>query len=79
MLQGGACLAYMTTVRSRGAYYLAPAGAGNQFKIETTNTESQQEAFDDQFKIEATSVESQDDGKAKKLWQLSEKLVGIEA
>lgn len=72
---GGAALAYMTTVgggdksksSSKGEYYTSPPGSSKYGN----------DAFGNQFKISDVSTEAQDDGKAKRFWELSEKLVGI--
>jgi protochlorophyllide reductase len=66
---GGAALAYMTNVDTRGAFYNSPPGSSKYGD----------EAFGREFTINPASKEAQDDAKAKKLWELSEKLVGISA
>jgi protochlorophyllide reductase len=66
---GGAALAYMTTVDTRGDYYNSPPGSSKYGN----------EALGREFTINPTSKEAQDDAEAKKLWELSEKLVGITA
>ena len=64
---GGDCLAYMTTVDSLGLYYSSPPGSSKYGNA----------AFGYQFNIVTPSIEARDDEKAKRLWALSEKLVGI--
>ncbi|KAG7347498.1 light-dependent protochlorophyllide oxido-reductase [Nitzschia inconspicua] len=64
---GGAALAYMTTVNTQGEYYNSPPGSSKYGEA----------AFGREFSIYAVSKEAQDDNKGKKLWELSEKLVGI--
>jgi protochlorophyllide reductase len=64
---GGAALAYMTSVSTQGEYYNSPPGSSKYG----------QDAFGREFSIEAVSKEAQDDDKGKKLWELSDKLVGI--
>jgi protochlorophyllide reductase len=65
---GGAALAYMTSVNTRGAYYNSPPGSSKYG----------QDAFGREFSVDSVSKEAQDDDKGKKLWELSEKLVGIQ-
>jgi protochlorophyllide reductase len=65
---GGAALAYMTTVESRGEFWDSPPG---------TSYKSGNAAFGKEFNVSPVSKEGQVDAKAKKLWELSEKLVGI--
>ena len=60
---------YMTTVDTKGEYYLSPPGSSKYGK----------DAFGNQFKISPVSIEAQDDSKAKRLWALSEKVLGITA
>jgi protochlorophyllide reductase len=64
---GGAALAYMTTVDTKGEYYNSPPGSSKYGEA----------AFGREFTIYSVSKEAQDNAKAKKLWELSEKLVGI--
>jgi protochlorophyllide reductase len=64
---GGAALAYMTTVNTKGEYYNSPPGSS---KYEDA-------AFGREFTIDSVSKEAQDNNKGKRLWELSEKLVGI--
>jgi hypothetical protein len=59
----------MTTITTQGQYYISPPGS----------SKFGESAFGNQFNIGKTSTESLDDAKAKKLWELSEKLVGIKA
>ena len=66
---GGAALTYMTTVDTKGEYYLSPPGSSKYGN----------DAFGNQFKVSPVSIEAQDDSKAKKLWELSEKALGITA
>jgi protochlorophyllide reductase len=65
---GGAALAYMTTVESRGEFWDSPPG---------TSYKSGNAAFGKEFNVSPVSKEGKVDAKAKKLWELSEKLVGI--
>ena len=64
---GGAALAYMTTVNTKGEYYNSPPGSSKYGEA----------AFGKEFTVYSVSKEAQDDAKGKKLWALSEKLVGI--
>jgi hypothetical protein len=64
---GGAALAFMTTVNTKGEYYNSPPGSSKYGD----------EAFGREFTVCPVSREARDDVKAKKLWELSEKLVGI--
>jgi hypothetical protein len=64
---GGGSLAYMTSVATRGEFYTSPPGSSKYGDA----------AFGREFTVESASKEAKDDGKAKKLWELSEKLVGI--
>ncbi len=66
---GGGCLAYMTNVESRGEFWNSDAGSSKYGDS----------AYGQQFKISEISEEAKDDFKAKELWKLSEKLVGISA
>ena len=66
---GGHSLAYMTTVSTKGEYYAGEPGCSKYGD----------DAFGNQFTISQISTEAQDDAKAKKLWTLSEQLVGISA
>lgn len=66
---GGGCLAYMVTVDSRGEFWDTEPGA----------TKYGNAGYGKQFRITSVSKEAMDDAKAKKLWELSEKLVGITA
>jgi len=65
---GGAALAYMTTVESRGEFWDSPPG---------TSYKTGEAAFGNEFFVKDVSKEGKDDGKARKIWELSEKLVGI--
>ena len=71
---GGKCLEYMTLdeniVSKGGMYYTSPPGSSNKYG---------DGAFGNQFAISEVSKEARDDEKAKRLWELSEKLVGIAA
>jgi protochlorophyllide reductase len=64
---GGGALAYMTNVDSKGLYYSSDPGSSKYGDL----------AFGNQFNVVTPSVEARDDEKAKRLWELSEKLVGI--
>lgn len=64
---GGGGLAFMTTVDTRGEFYNSPPGSSKYGN----------EAFGREFTVSPASKEAQDDAKAKKLWELSEKLVGV--
>jgi len=64
---GGAALAYMTTVDTKGEYYNSPPGSSKYGDA----------AFGREFTIYPVSKEARDDAKSKRLWELSEKLVGI--
>jgi protochlorophyllide reductase len=64
---GGGCLAYMTSISSRGQYYTSDPGSSKYGD----------KAYGDKFTVSATSKEALDDIKAKRLWELSEKLLGI--
>jgi protochlorophyllide reductase len=64
---GGAALAYMTTVNTNGEYYNSLPGSSKYGDA----------AFGKEFTVCSVSKEAQDDAKGKKLWELSEKLVGI--
>ena len=65
---GGAALEYMATqVETKGQYYTSPPGSSKYGEA----------AFGKQFAVAEVSKEAQDDAKAKKLWELSEKVLGI--
>mmetsp|Transcript_133697 Transcript_133697/g.387068 ORF Transcript_133697/g.387068 Transcript_133697/m.387068 type:complete len:388 (-) Transcript_133697:24-1187(-) len=66
---GGGCLAYMTTVDSRAQFWDSPPGSSKYGDA----------AYGKQFTTSEISKEAKDDAKAKRLWELSEKLVGISA
>jgi hypothetical protein len=59
----------MTSVDTKGEYYNSPPGSSKYGNA----------AFGNQFIVAPVSKEAQDDAEAKKLWELSEKLVGISA
>jgi len=64
---GGASLAYMTTVDTKGQFYDSPPGSSKYGDA----------AFGKQFAPSSVSKEGQDDAKAERLWELSSKLLGI--
>lgn len=66
---GGAALAYMTTLDTKGEYYCSPPGSSKYGN----------EAFGREFTVYQVSKEAQDAAKGKTLWELSEQLVGIQA
>lgn len=71
---GGAALAYMTTVDSvRGEFYDSPPGTSYKYSPD----DNYNGAFGKEFTVTTVSKEGQEDAKAKTLWTLSEKLVGI--
>jgi len=57
----------MTTVDTRGQYYSSAPGTVKYGDA----------AYGNQFNVESVSKEAQDDAKAKRLWELSEKVLGI--
>lgn len=57
----------MTTVESKGKYYSSPPGSSKYG----------QEAFGNQFVVDQVSKEAQDDAKGKRLWNLTERILGI--
>ena len=59
----------MASVDTKGEYYNSPPGSSKYGDA----------AFGNQFTVTPVSKEAQDDAEAKKLWELSEKLVGISA
>jgi hypothetical protein len=67
---GGGALEYMaldSTVSSKGGlYYTSPPGS----------SKFGDNAFGNQFALSDVSKEAKDDNKARRLWELSEKLVG---
>jgi len=72
---GGAALAYMTTVETtRGEFYDSPPGTSNKYASDKNDYKG---AFGNQFNVAQVSKEAQDEKKAKDLWTLSEKIVGI--
>jgi protochlorophyllide reductase len=66
---GGGALSYMTSVDTKGLYYASPPGSSKYGEA----------AFGNQFIPSSVSKEAQDDGKANRLWMLTEKLLGISA
>lgn len=64
---GGGCLVYMTTIDSRGEFWTSDPGSSKYGDA----------AYGREFTISPISKEATDDAKAKKLWELSERLVGI--
>lgn len=66
---GGSALAYMTYIDSKGLYYSSAPGSSKYGDA----------AFGNQFHVVTPSIEAQNDKIAKKLWTLSEKLVGIQS
>ena len=64
---GGGCLSYMTTVTTKGEYYSSDPGSVKYGDA----------AYGNQFNVATVSKEAQDADKAKRLWDLSSKLVGI--
>lgn len=64
---GGGCLAYMTDIQTKGLYYSSPPGSVKYGDA----------AYGNQFTTTTCSKEAQDDAKGRRLWELSEKLVGI--
>lgn len=64
---GGGCLAYMTTVDTRGLFYSSAPGSSKYGDA----------AYGKQFNPFAISKEAQDDAKAKSLWELSARELGI--
>lgn len=62
-------MAISSDTKTQGKYYVSPPGSSKYGE----------EAFGREFVVSPVSSEAQDDGKAKKLWELSEKLVGIRA
>jgi hypothetical protein len=66
---GGCSLSYMTDQSTRGQYYLSPPGSSKYGDA----------AFGREFTVSPVSKEAQDDATAKKLWEISERLVGITA
>jgi protochlorophyllide reductase len=66
---GGGCLAYMAnSVDTRGMYYSSDPGTAAKYG---------DAAYGKQFTVVTPSKEARDDAKAKRLWELSEKLLGI--
>lgn len=70
MVQGGLSLAYMATspdTNTQGEYYISPPGSSKYGEA----------AFGKEFCVGQVSKEARDGAKAKRLWELSEKLVGL--
>lgn len=57
----------MTTVEEKGAYYSSPPGSVKYGDA----------AYGKQFTKTQVSAEAQDEAKGKRLWELSEKALGI--
>jgi hypothetical protein len=64
---GGGALAYVTGVDTKGSYYSSPPGSSKYGAA----------AYGKQFTASDVSAEAQDNAKSKRLWELSEKLLGI--
>ena len=64
---GGGALAFVTTVDTKGLYYSSPPGSSKYGAA----------AYGNQFHPEEVSKEAQDDAKGKRLWALTEKILGI--
>jgi hypothetical protein len=64
---GGGCLAYMTEVATKGQYYSSPPGS-----VKYGDT-----AYGNQFTIDHVSREAQNDSKARRLWELSFRELGL--
>jgi len=64
---GGGALAYMTTVNTAGKYYTSDPGSSKYGDS----------AYGKQFVTSAVSKEASDDAKATRLWELTDKLIGI--
>jgi protochlorophyllide reductase len=66
---GGGCLVYMiTSVNDEyGKYYCAPSGSSKYGDA----------AYGNQFRATNVSKEAMDDAQAKRLWELSEKVLGL--
>ena len=64
---GGGCLTYMTTVDTHGKYYTSPPGTAKYGDA----------AYGNQFTLSAVSKEASDDDKAKRLWELTDGLIGL--
>ena len=64
---GGGALAYMTTLETRGKYYTSPPGSVKYGDA----------AFGNQFTVSTVSKEASDDAKAKRLWELTDKLIAL--
>lgn len=62
---GGGCLAYLTTLDSRGKYYTSPPGSGKYGDA----------AYGNQFALSNVSTEASDDAKAKRFWDLTESIL----
>lgn len=57
----------MTSVTTRGEFYTSPPGSSKYGE----------EAYGREFAVSNVSKEAEDDAKAKKLWDITEKLLGI--
>lgn len=68
-LWGGGCLEYMTTLNTKGLYYSSPPGS----------VKYGDDAYGNQFCPTTVSQEAQDMAKAKLLWELTAKELGIAA
>lgn len=66
---GGGCLAYMVNVDTRGQFWNSSPGSSKFGDA----------AYGREFSPKEISKEAKDDAKARKLWKLSEELVGIKA
>lgn len=64
---GGGCLAYMTDISTKGLYYSSAPGSSKYGDA----------AYGNQFAPTGVSKEAADYAKAKKLWKLSAKELGI--
>lgn len=64
---GGGCLTYVTTLGTRGQYYSSPPGSARYGDS----------AYGNQFTVYTVSKEASDDAKAKRLWELTDKLIGL--
>lgn len=66
---GGACLEYMTTMSSKGLFYNSDPGSSKYGD----------DAFGREFRPMDVSKEGNDDAKAQRLWELTDKVLGIAA
>jgi hypothetical protein len=62
---GGRCLEYVSQMDTKGLYYVSAPGSSKYGEA----------AFGNQFSAKSVSEEGQDDAKARRLWELSEKLI----